>query len=51
MNNVGNKIETILKSSYDTKNYVDLIREIFPNVSIVSPNKFRKTNYKKSRGG
>lgn len=28
MNNVVNKIETILKSSYDTKNYVDLIREI-----------------------
>lgn len=47
MNNVVNKIETILKSSYDTKNYVDLIREIFPNVSIVSPNKFRKefTNF------
>lgn len=47
MNDVVNKIETILKSSYDTKNYVDLIREIFPNVSIVSPNKFRKefTNF------
>jgi len=47
MNAVVKKIETILKSSYDTKNYVDLIREIFPNVSIVSPNKFRKefTNF------
>lgn len=47
MNAVVKKIEMILKSSYDTKNYVDLIREIFPNVSIVSPNKFRKefTNF------
>lgn len=47
MNAVVNKIETILKSSYDTKNYVDLIQEIFPKVSIVSPNKFRKefTNF------
>ena len=34
MNAVVKKIETILRSSYDTKNYVDLIREIFPKVSI-----------------
>lgn len=41
------KIETILKSSYDIKNYVDLIREIFPRVNMVSPDKFRKefTNF------
>mgnify|MGYP003091337235 CR=1 FL=1 len=47
MNAVVKKIETILRSSYDTKNYVDLIREIFPKVSIVSPDKFRKefTNF------
>lgn len=47
MNAVVKKIETILKSQYDTKNYVDLIREIFPKVSMVSPDKFRKefTNF------
>lgn len=47
MNAVVKKIEIILKSSYDTKNYVDLIREIFPKVSMVSPDKFRKefTNF------
>lgn len=47
MNAVVKKIETILKSTYDTKNYVDLIREIFPKVSMVSPDKFRKeyTNF------
>ena len=47
MNAVVKKIETILKSPYDTKNYVDLIREIFPKVSMVTPDKFRKefTNF------
>ncbi|WP_304281427.1 Eco57I restriction-modification methylase domain-containing protein [Phascolarctobacterium succinatutens] len=47
MNAIVKKIEMILKSSYDTKNYVDLIREIFPKVSMVSPDKFRKefTNF------
>lgn len=47
MNAVVNKIENILKSAYDLKNYVDLIREIFPKVSMVSPDKFRKefTNF------
>lgn len=47
MNAVVKKIETILKSPYDNKNYVDLIREIFPKVSMVSPDKFRKefTNF------
>ena len=47
MNAVVKKIETILKSPYDTKNYVDLIREIFPKVSMGSPDKFRKefTNF------
>ena len=47
MNTVVKKIETILKSPYDTNHYVDLIREIFPKVSMVSPDKFRKefTNF------
>lgn len=47
MNAVVKKIEAILKSPYATKNYVDLIREIFPKVSMVSPDKFRKefTNF------
>ena len=36
------KIETILHSSYDIKNYVDLVREIFPDVRIVAPEKFNK---------
>lgn len=36
------KIETILHSSYDIKNYVDLVREIFPDVHIVAPEKFNK---------
>ena len=36
MNAVVKKIEAILKSPYATKNYVDLIREIFPKVSMVS---------------
>ena len=39
---VVNKIEAILRSSYDTKNYVDLVREIFPNIQLVSPDKFNK---------
>ena len=47
MNAVTNKIETILKNSYNTKNYVDLVREIFPKINIVAPDKFRKefTNF------
>ena len=39
------KIETILKSPYDTKNYVDLIREIFPKVSMVSSGQVQKRIY------
>ena len=47
MNAVVKKIEIILKSPYATKNYVDLIQEIFPKVSMVSPDNFRKefTNF------
>ena len=39
---VVKKIETILHSPYDTKNYVDLVREIFPDVRIVAPEKLNK---------
>lgn len=42
MNAVVNKIESILKSIYDTKNYVDLVNELFPNVHFVAPDKYRK---------
>lgn len=47
MNATVKKIEEILRSSYDTKKYVDLIREIFSNASIVAPDRFRKefTNF------
>ena len=47
MNATVAKIESILKDSYDINRYVDLVREIFPGVSIVSPDKFRKeyTNF------
>lgn len=47
MNAIVKKIEEILRSSYDTKKYVDLIREIFSNASIVAPDRFRKefTNF------
>ena len=36
------KIESILKASYDTKNYVDLICELFADVKIVAPDKYRE---------
>lgn len=39
---VVNKIESILHSPYDTKNYVELVREIFPNVHLVAPEKLNK---------
>ncbi len=42
MNAVVNKIEAILHSQYDTKNYVDFIREVFPNVHLISPDKFNR---------
>ena len=44
---VVNKIETILHSAYDTKNYVDFVNEIFPGVRLVAPDRFRKefTNF------
>ena len=39
---VVNKIESILRESYNTKNYVDLIREIFPNVQLIAPDRLNK---------
>lgn len=41
------KIENILKSSYNIKKYIELIKEIFPKANIVSLNKFNKefTNF------
>ncbi len=39
---VVKKIEAILHSSYDIKNYVDLVREIFPNVKMITPEKLNK---------
>lgn len=47
MNETINKIESILKNSYSTKNYVNLIKELFFDINILSPNKFNKeyTNF------
>ena len=39
---VVKKIGNILKGSYNTKNYVELVREIFPNMRIISPDRFNK---------
>lgn len=39
---VINKIEAILHSAYDTKNYMDFVNEIFPDVRFVAPDRFRK---------
>lgn len=40
MNQTIRKIETILTSQYDVSNYTDFIREIFPAVQIVAPDRF-----------
>ncbi len=44
---VVRKIEEILHSSFDIKNYVDLVREIFPDVRMIAPEKLNKelTNF------
>ena len=39
---VVKKIESILHSSYDIKNYVDFVQEIFPNIHLVAPEKLNK---------
>ena len=40
MNGTIDKIENILKESYNEKNYIDLIKELFLDVNMLSPNKF-----------
>lgn len=47
MNQTIRKIESILTSPYDVNNYTDLIREVFPSVRIIAPDRFRKeyTNF------
>lgn len=39
---VINKIESILHSAYDTKNFMDFVNEIFPDIYFVAPDRFRK---------
>lgn len=47
MNAVVSKIESILHSEYSTAKFVDLVREVFPNVHLISPDKFNRefTNF------
>ena len=40
MNATISKIENILTSPFETGNFVDLVRELFPNVQIISPDHF-----------
>ena len=42
MNQTLKKIEQILTSEYNTSDFVDFIREIFPGVRILSPDSFHK---------
>ena len=39
---VMKKIESVLHSSYNIKNYVEFVQEIFPNIHIVAPEKLNK---------
>ena len=47
MNQTIKKIEKILTSKYDVWDFTDFIREIFPSVKIISPDRFHKeyTNF------
>lgn len=47
MNQTIKKIEKILTSKYDVWNFTDFIREIFPSVKIIGPDRFHKefTNF------
>ena len=47
MNQTIRKIENILTSQYSDTNYTDLVREIFPSVKIIAPDRFMKeyTNF------
>lgn len=39
---VMKKIESVLHSSYNIKNYVEFVQEIFPNIHLVAPEKLNK---------
>ena len=41
MQAVIKKIEAVLNSCYDIKNYVDLVEEIFPNHTKIAPERVR----------
>ncbi len=47
MNQTVKKIERILTSEYSVSDFTDFIREIFPSVKIIAPDRFRKefTNF------
>ncbi len=47
MNAVMHRFETILTMEYDINNYVELTKEIFPQMKIVAPGRFRpeRTNF------
>ena len=47
MNQTVKKIERILTSEYNVSDFTDFIREIFPSVRIIAPDRFRKeyTNF------
>ena len=47
MNQTIKKIERILTSEYNVSDFTDFIREIFPSVKIIAPDRFRKefTNF------
>lgn len=47
MNQTIRKIEKILTSKFNTSDFTDFIREIFPSVKIIAPDRFRKeyTNF------
>lgn len=42
MNQTIEKIEKILTSEYNSDNYTDFVREIFPTIRIISPDKLHK---------
>ncbi len=47
MNAVMHRFETILTMEYDINNYMELTREIFPQMKVVAPERFRpeRTNF------